>query len=208
MKKKMIEGGFSSNKLIVLNNFIGNDYFDFRTSDKEDYYCYFGRISVEKGLATLLEVAKSIPFGLKIVGEGPSLSQYKHKYQNKYIHFLGYKTGGELKEVIERAKFTVIPSKCYENFPFSIVESFALGTPVLGASIGGIPELVRGGETGLTFEAGNSLDLKEKILYLLDNPDVIIEMGKNARKFVDENLNQEKYYKKLMNVYQMAMAKN
>ena len=95
----------------------------------------------------------------------------------------------------------VLPSECYENNPRSIIEGFALGKPVVGARIGGIPELVRDNENGLTFESGNYEDLKSKIIHLVQNPNKITEMGKRARKFVEIELNEEKHYKELMDIY-------
>ncbi|MFC2161880.1 glycosyltransferase, partial [Acidobacteriota bacterium] len=102
------------------------------------------------------------------------------------------------------SKFIVIPSECYENNPRSVIEAFALGKPAIGARIGGIPELVRNHETGLTFESGNVEDLREKISDLLNNPDKIVDMGKNARAFVERELNAEKHYQRLMEIYKQA----
>ena len=101
--------------------------------------------------------------------------------------------------------FVVVPSECYENNPRSVIEAFALGKPVLGSNIGGIPELVKDGKTGLTFEVGNVEDLRTKIKYLLNNSDKIVEMGKNARKFVEVELNEEKYYNKLFSIYRRLL---
>ena len=101
--------------------------------------------------------------------------------------------------------FTVLPSECYENNPRSVLESFALGKPVIGARIGGVPELVKDNETGLTFEAGDAEDLRAKIEFLLNSPGRIVEMGKNARKFVEEELNAEKYYNKLVSIYRRLL---
>jgi glycosyltransferase involved in cell wall biosynthesis len=80
-----------------------------------------------------------------------------------------------------------------------------LGKPVIGARIGGIPELVKEGKTGLTFESGDVVDLRNKIISLSDSKDKIPIMGKRARKFVEENFNSEKHYQKLMKIYQMAL---
>ena len=104
--------------------------------------------------------------------------------------------------------FTVLPSECYENNPRSVLESFALGKPVVGARIGGVPELVKDNETGLTFEAGDSEDLRAKIEFLLNSPGRIVEMGKNARKFVEEELNEEKFYRRLIKMYNQAADKS
>ena len=125
----------------------------------------------------------------------------------KNVEFLGYKTGDELKNIVKNALFTVIPSEWYENYPLAVIESFALGKPVIGASIGGIPELVRDNETGLTFESGNEADLRAKLAQLLPHLKEIERMGRNARKFVEDELTAEKHYHGLMDIYQQARAR-
>jgi glycosyltransferase involved in cell wall biosynthesis len=101
--------------------------------------------------------------------------------------------------------FVVLPSEWYENNPRAIIEGFALGKPAVGSRIGGIPELVRDDETGFTFQAGDPEDLKKKILLLVKNPEKILLMGKRARSFVEQELNPEQHYEKLMEIYKQAM---
>jgi len=80
------------------------------------------------------------------------------------IKNVGFKSGQELDRLIAEARFTVYPSEWYENCPFSVMESISLGTPVLGADIGGIPELIKVGVDGELFESGNEDELRSKIL--------------------------------------------
>ncbi|OOP57052.1 MAG: group 1 glycosyl transferase, partial [Candidatus Brocadia carolinensis] len=158
---------------------------------------------------TLIDAVKNIAnITLKIIGEGPIKEDLELKVRNEKITnvcFLGYKTGRELNEEVRKAMFVLCPSEWYENNPRCIVEGYALGKPVIGARIGGIPELVRDNETGLTFESGNSEDLHLKIQYLLNNRDNIIEMGKNARNHVTQELDAEKHYIKLLDIYQKTI---
>ena len=95
----------------------------------------------------------------------------------------------------------VVPSECLENNPLTVLEAFALGKPVIGSKIGGIPELVTDHKIGFNFKSGDIDSLKEKIFYITDNCDKIIELGKNARKFVEENFNPDRFYEKLMLIY-------
>lgn len=88
-----------------------------------------------------------------------------------------------------------------------MIEAFALGKPVIGARIGGIPELVRDGETGYTFEPFDAGDLAAKINLLADDRAGIERMGRNARRFVEEELNAERHYERLMAIYQQATGK-
>jgi len=149
MKTKMVQGGFNRDKISVLNNFIDDDKILEKVKEKENYYLYFGRFSKEKGVETLLKAASKLEYKLKLAGTGPLLDSLKHEY-NKYsnIEFLGFKSWDDLKIILQKAQFFIIPSEWYENNPLTIIESFALGTPVIGANIGGIPELIEENKTG------------------------------------------------------------
>jgi glycosyltransferase involved in cell wall biosynthesis len=94
-----------------------------------------------------------------------------------------------------------LPSQWYENSPSTIYESFALGKPVIGSRIGGIPELIEDGVNGLLFEPANVEDLAEKIKYLYHHPLLAQKMGISARKKVEEKYSEEEYYKKLLGIY-------
>jgi glycosyltransferase involved in cell wall biosynthesis len=99
----------------------------------------------------------------------------------------------------------VCPSEWYENNPRSVIEAFAVGLPVIGARIGGIPELVIDDETGYTFTPGDSEDLRKKILYLLNHPELRKKMGSNARKKAIEDYSQVSHYPRLMEAYESAI---
>jgi glycosyltransferase involved in cell wall biosynthesis len=209
LKNKLREMGFKQ-KIEHLFNFLDTkDYLpEFDCEDKT--ICYLGRLSKEKGLFTLLEAIKGIDTELKIIGDGPIREDLEEKVKKenlKNVAFLGYKSGSELKEEIRKSMGLILPSECYENNPIAVLEAFALGKPVIGARIGGIPELVKDGETGFTFEPGNVVDLRNKILTFINDKDRIPIMGKRARKFVEENFNSEKHYQKLMKIYKMAIKK-
>ncbi|KKO19435.1 MAG: hypothetical protein BROFUL_01850 [Candidatus Brocadia fulgida] len=211
LKSKCEEMGFKG-KIVYLPNFVRVEDFNPQYDWLESSIVYFGRLSEEKGLFTLIEAVKDIQgITLKIIGEGPLRERLELEVRNsgiRNIEFLGYKGGKELKEEIRKAMFVVYPSEWYENNPRSIIEGFALGKPALGARIGGIPELVKDNETGVTFESGNGEDLKAKIEYLRKNPNKIVEMGKTARVFVEQELNDEKHYEKLMEIYQKTLEGN
>lgn len=207
--EKVKEMGFKRD-VVYLPNFADIEDFKPVYEWKEDSIVYVGRLSYEKGVETSIDAVKGLNIMLKIIGEGPEEESLKlkvksHKLNN--VHFMGYKTGEELKDEIRRSMFMVIPSEWYENNPRSVIEAFALGKPVIGARIGGIPELVNEGETGYTFEPCNTEDLKAKIGLMIENKDKILEMGRKAREFVERELNPERHYKRLMEIYEMAMRK-
>ncbi len=208
LKEKVAEMGFKK-EVRCLPNFVDTNEF------KEDFsfgreLCYFGRLSPEKGVGTLIESFRGLEANLKIIGSGPLEKELKDKVEKENItnvRFLGYRTGDDLKREIKDSIAAIIPSECYENNPRSVLESFAVGRPVIGARIGGIPELVQDGVTGCTFNTGDASDLREKILSLINSPDNVKSMGRRARKFIEEKFNPEKHYKKLMDIYTKATEK-
>lgn len=207
LKAKFEEMGFRG-KIEYLPNFVLLKEFQPRYDWQECSIVYFGRLSKEKGLLTLIKAIQGVPeVTLKIIGEGllrESLELEAMSLDLKNVKFLGYKSGEELKNEIRRSMFIVLPSECYENNPRSIIEGFALGKPAVGAQIGGIPELVRDNETGFTFEAANVDDLRRKIKMMLNDVDKISRMGKKAREFVEQELNEEKHYQGLMKIYEQT----
>ena len=157
MAQKMRTGGFDLAKIKVLNNFLDPVKFEqYQARDKasvrEDYYCYVGRLSPEKGVNDLLEVASRLPYHLKVAGGGPLEAELRAKYAScGNIEFLGMLDAAGVVRVLTGAKLSVIPSQWYENNPLSVVESLCAGTPVAGANIGGIPELIDS-ENGVVFQ--------------------------------------------------------
>ena len=157
MADKMRIGGFASAKLKVLNNFLDPvKLAHYRTVDndlpREDFYCYVGRLSNEKGVADLLEVASRLPYRLKVAGGGPLEDELRTRYAGcSNIEFLGMLDAQGVASLLTRARLSVAPSQCYENNPLSVIESLCAGTPVAGAQMGGIPELIDS-ETGVTFQ--------------------------------------------------------
>lgn len=159
MKTKLDTNPVLAQKTVVMHNFV--DPVERKEVQKKDYVLYFGRYSQEKGIATLIQAAKELPeIPFVFAGSGP-LEHLLEGVPN--IKNVGFQSGAALENLIREARFTVYPSEWYENCPFSVMESQMYGTPVLGANIGGIPELIQVGDTGELFESGNQLSLKEKL---------------------------------------------
>lgn len=159
MKEKLNSASVFRGKLVVMHNFIDPPFISKET--KKDYVLYFGRFTEEKGVGTLIKVCRElahIPF--VFAGNGP-LEEEAKAVDN--IQCIGFLQGGELEKWIRGARFSICPSELFENCPFSVMESITYGTPVLGARIGGIPELVKDGKNGELFESGNAKDLRDKI---------------------------------------------
>lgn len=169
-----------------------------------NYFVYFGRLSKEKGLTTLITAAIKSKIKLKIVGDGPDRLELENidKNRNSSISFEGYLKGKSLHDVIKKAKACILPSEWYENAPLSILESYAFGKPVIGSNIGGIPELVTNGITGDTFTIGNVDELSDLLAYYNEMADQkIIELGCNGRKLVENKFSAPNYLQKIRQIY-------
>ena len=204
MADKMVQGGFSKSKMHTLCNFIDVEKCKFSSTDgtdytddvellpkKENYYCFIGRLSHEKGAKTLIEAANQLPYKLVIIGGGPLMDELK-SVAHTNIEFVGFKQWDDIKQLVGKARFSVIPSEWYENNPLSVIEAQCLGTPVLGANIGGIPEL-----TDYTFSSGNIADLKTKIEKMWNSEFDYQQIASDAQHRYDA----ETYYDKLINIY-------
>lgn len=172
----------------------------------DKYFLFFGRLSYEKGVMTLLKAFKDLPqCRLKIVGTGPKeneLKAFAKENVMRNVVFLGYKTGKELTDLVSNAYFVIVPSEWYENNPMTIIEAYSVGTPVIGASIGGIPEIVVDGKTGFQFESGNVDDLRTVIEKANSiSADEYTQTSTDAIKFANDNLSKENYWNKLIGFY-------
>ena len=164
---KMVQCGYNKDTIKVICNFIDPTKLSTINTtpvrNRGDYYTYVGRLSVEKGVQTLLEAAKQLPFKLKIAGIGPLKSTFEKQYSGyKNIEFLGHLSPSDVITLLTKSKASVIPSEWYENNPLSVIESLCAGTPVIGANIGGIPELISPA-TGILFESKNISQLQNAI---------------------------------------------
>ncbi|MCP4148207.1 MAG: glycosyltransferase family 4 protein [bacterium] len=205
VRKKFVEAGFPAAKITVLPNFIDFDPLE-NIVEPESYALYIGRLSKEKGLATLLKAVKELPeVPLRIAGEGPieaELKKYVQHHKMKNVAFLGFIDGEKKKELLSRARFLIFPSECYESFGYTIVESLACGVPVIASGMGSAVELVREGENGLLFEPGNPADLQQKITLMKEiGNKKLLEMKKKSLQLAKTRYTKETGYKALMDLF-------
>ena len=195
---KMVEGGLDAAKLRHVCNFVNPDFISgLQVSEtRKDYYVYVGRLSEEKGAETLLKAASELPYELRIAGGGPLVEELKAKYSKANIKFLGHVSPLEVKELVINAKMLVLPSECYENNPLSVIEALSLGTPVVGAKIGGIPELLKP-SNGVLFRSGD-VDSLEKSIRTVWNTDY--NYKEISQKSI-EAFSKERYLKEIMTAY-------
>lgn len=196
MKDIVVAGGYSASKMEVLCNFIDVEKVKNPSLVKDDYYIYLGRVNAVKGVRTLCQAASGLPYKLIIIGEGELLEELRSMYSG-IIEFVGHKNWQEIRPLLEGAKFMVLPAEWSENNPLTIIESQSLGTPVLGARIGGIPELIEEEVNGMTFSSGDVNDLKEKIQKMWS-------ASFNYRNIAESSVakfSSEAYYERLMTIY-------
>jgi len=138
------------------------------------------------------------------VGDGTA-SEYLKKMvieeSIKNVNFFGKLGRKEVLQYLQNCQFTICPSEWYENLPYSVVESMAFSKPVVASKIGGIPELVVDGYTGLLFNSGNVEDLVEKINILLNDKSKTISFGQNAKKHISELVDPDVHYEQLQNIF-------
>lgn len=225
MRSKLIEGGWPEGKVLALQNF-ADDAILARASgvagdvtDRESpYLLFFGRLSAEKGVDVLLRAfdaaAPSLPRDMRliVVGDGPDAAEFRELAASldsaSRIEFAGYQTGDALQTYVERASLAIASSRCRENMPYSIVEAFAAGTPVVGTRIGGIPELVADGVTGFACEPGDVATMADAMVRgaeaFLDAP-VYVRMQESCRAYVRENCSRDKFMDQLVELYEEAV---
>ena len=184
-----------------------------RNWHKKNYIVYFGRLSYEKGLDTLIGAFQKLnpPTDLYIIGRSYDGEEERLKdlilpHARDRIHFLGFQSGQTLSQWIAEALFSVVPSRWYDNAPLSIYESFLNGTPVLASRIGGIPEQVQEGVTGQLFEPDSCDELAQKMGLMLSNRDQLLQMGIAGQAYVKDTLLIKDQMDDLMNLFEAVIA--
>lgn len=182
-------------KTEVVYNFI--DRLPKRTYEKKGYALYFGRYSKEKGVGTIIKAARELPdIRFVFAGRGDYADEIA---ETPNITDVGFKSGDDLYTLIGEADFSILASETGENCPFSVMESQTLGTTVIGARIGGIPELIAENKTGLLFKSGDKDQLKEKIRYLHENAQVRKALEENCAELKYDTV--DKYAAKIVDIY-------
>jgi len=182
--KKVLEKWKVQKTIIHLPNFV--DLPEIAPQPMRNYYLYFGRLSPEKGILTLIQAFKKIPqTQLIIAGTGPLKFNYP-----KNVKLVGFKCGIELWQLVQQARAVIVPSEWYENNPLSVLEAQALKKWVIAAKIGGLAEMIDEGKNGALFKPGNVADLLRAIKSVKPVPSKIY------------NYTASQHYQKLMSIYQ------
>lgn len=202
-RTKFIEDGINPNKIQAIHNSIEMNDYNVETKD-DGYALYFGRLSKEKGILNLINAfAKCNKGNLYIAGEGPEKEKIKKIIKENSLEdrvkLLGFLDKEQMTDVTRKCKFVVVPSIWYENCPYSVLETLAIGKPIIGSNMGGIPELVIDNENGFIY---NTVDeLTEKMNVLFENEDLVKQFSKKSKELAKQNYDREVYYNKLKQIY-------
>jgi len=205
-----VQAGLPADKIVVIPHFVTEVTQPNSTKAFGDYALFVGRLDPEKGVKTLLEAWRHLDFPLKIRGSGRLDQEAREFVANnglRDIEFVDRLDERELSNLIANARFLVVPSEgYYETFGLVIIEAYARGVPVIASNIGVVPELVSDKQTGLLFEAGNSLDLAEKAKWLWNQPEEAVSMGRRAYLEYKKKYTPERIYQILNDVYLRTIA--
>jgi glycosyltransferase involved in cell wall biosynthesis len=207
-KRKFVEGGLPAERISVKPNFVPDPGMRTETGD---YAVFLGGLWAWKGVMTMLRAwsgLRDIP--LQVLGDGPlmpDIQAFIAQHAMRNVELLGYRPREEALRVLKRARFLVFPSECYENFPMSILEAFSCGVPVIASDRGAMAEIVRDGETGFLFAAGDAADLQRVARGAWTSSDTVTEIAARARAAYETQYSAAANYPALMDVYERALSR-
>lgn len=153
--------------------------------EKKDYFVYIGRLSEEKGIEILLKAFSSCSYKLRIFGDGPLVEKVKQTAQlHSNIEYCGFQKQEALHKALSESQALLLPSICFEGMPMTIIEAFAIGTPVIASKLGILEEMVKEGQNGLLFEPNNA----ESIINALN---IWQTLSVEEKKIISENCQKD-----------------
>jgi len=206
MRSKVIEGGLPREKVHVRGNVVSS----VATADTGmgEGAVFVGRLSAEKGVATLLHAAPMLSgTRLRIVGSGPMDALVSEAARNPgaSIDWLGQLPQAQALEVVASSRVLIFPSICYETFGLSIVEAFACGVPVVASRLGAMAEIVTDGHDGYLVTPGDAPELADRVRLLMTDDALRERMGRAARATYEARYSTDRCYEKLMEIYTLAI---
>jgi glycosyltransferase involved in cell wall biosynthesis len=199
-RDKLIEWHWSPDQIAYVPNYVDASRFQ-PGEARGDYFLFAGRLAPEKGVRTLVAAALAADVPLRVAGTGPLEAELRALPGAERVQWLGFQTGDALWEQVRGARALVLPSEWYENAPMSILEAYACGTPVIGADIGGIPELIEP-QTGWVFRSGDVDDLAARLADAAGTaPSALREKGMAGRERVERDFNRARYLEQVLEVY-------
>ena len=204
-RDRFVEAGLAADQIIVKPHFLDPDP-GMGTAD-DPHVLYVGRLAEEKGIRVLLDAWNMLETAppLRILGDGPLAGLVRERAaRHGGIEILGWRPVDEVLEAMKRARLLVVPSIWYETFGLVIIQAFATGVPVLASDLGAMASLVRHGENGLRFRAGDPADLARQVRWALSRPAELATIRSQARREYEELFTADRNYAALMEVYATA----
>lgn len=208
-RNKFIEAGLPGDKIVLKPNFLFPDPGSKQMNG--DYALFVGRLSPEKGISTLLAAWQTLgeQITLKIVGDGPLADEVAiAESEIPGVEWLGRQPKEQVQKLMQDAKMLVFPSVWYEGFPMVILEAYAVGLPVVASNLGSLSSVVDSGRTGLHFRAGDADDLAAKVEWAVTHPEHLTQMRREAHAEFEAKYTAEANYRRLMEIYDLAIASN
>lgn len=204
---QFIDAGLQPERIIVRPNFLPAD--PGRGTGAGGYALFAGRLSPEKGVKTLLDAWSLLtePIDLKIVGDGPQQSVVMTAATDSRIDYLGWRSRNEVIDLLKGAAVLIVPSLWSEGMPQIIVESLAVGTPVIASRLGAMAEMLRHGESGVLVTPGDASMLAEAVSHAVANADVLTSMRTEARRSFEQHYMAGRAYDLLMEIYERAQQR-
>jgi glycosyltransferase involved in cell wall biosynthesis len=198
---KLVEWGFPAERFEYVPNFVSAESFE-ACYAPGTRFVYFGRLSREKGLPTLIRAAAAANVGVDIIGTGPQEAELRALAAGRDVRFLGFLTGAKLNAAVSAARAVVVPSEWYENAPLSVLEGAALGKPLIVSRAGGLPELVVENASGWSFESRSVEELTAVLRRVAELPDAeVAAVGLAARQRVEDEYSPRRYLERIRSIY-------
>jgi glycosyltransferase involved in cell wall biosynthesis len=203
----LIKEGLPAEKSSILPNPVLLSNMISRNEGQGSYVAYVGRLSPEKDILTLIESARRLgDLQFKFAGSYHRMPEVAQR-KSENCEFMGHLDSANLDQFYRNARMVVFATRCYEGFPTVLLEAMSHGLPVVCSRIGGLPEIVEDGITGLLYEPGDANELADRIRTLWQNPDLCKKLGEGGRKKVQKDYAADRLLDRLMGIYEKVIKK-
>lgn len=214
--ERLIANGLPADKVEVLHNFVDQSQYPLVQADtKADAIVYFGRIEASKGIENLVNAFLAVPADvrgdvkLKLAGTGEGVEALKAQIASSgsdAVQYLGYVAGDDLTALIHSGLCTVLVPNVYENCSMAVLESLAMGVPVVAGQIAALPELINHGVDGLMVPSGDTPALTAALSQIISDPKAAREMGQQAAAKIDQEFNPNDHMARVLEIFEAAIA--
>ena len=212
-KERLAKAGLPAVRIHVKPPFYADPPDPLPWKERENKVVFVGRLGIEKGVYTLIEAwklwGKEAP-KLEVIGDGPEKVRLQEAANGngigERVFFLGGLPFPEVQRRLGQACLLVLPSLCFEGFPLAITEAFSLGVPVVASDVGPLPDIVKDGENGALFKAGDALSLYHTMKEIWGRSDRLSSLGQGARQEFEEKYTANTNHRALIRIYEAAVA--